>query len=88
MLGIYSALRAEVLGLYKTNWLSKFFKFFKLRFAIMLSLLLIVLSVFFQFSDYQIFNEMTDFILFNFLIIFGITILANSLFISLLVLNK
>ena len=28
MLGIYSALRAEVLGLYKTNWLSKFFKFF------------------------------------------------------------
>ncbi len=88
MLGIYSALRAEVLGLYKTNWLSKFFKVFKLRFAIMLSLMLIVLSFFFQFSDYQIFNEMTDFILFNFLIIFGITILANSLFISLLVLNK
>ena len=88
MLGIYSTLRAKQINLYNGNLLNKFFRLFKLRYAIIISLLMIVASILLKISDFKLFNENYNFIIINLIALLGINIIANSFFVSLLVIKE
>ena len=84
MLGIYSALRAKQMQLYKGKLLNKFFKLFKLPLAISLSIILIISPILVKLSGLRFFDENYDFIILSLISIMGITLIANSFFVSLL----
>jgi glycosyltransferase involved in cell wall biosynthesis len=88
MLGLFSTLRAKNLGLNKSLWLEKFFKFFSLRFSILTSILLITIPIYFEFFNYKFFSEDVNFVFLSFSVFFGLSLIGNSLTISLLSLNK
>ena len=88
MLGIYSTLRAKQINLYNGNLLNKFFRLFKLRYAIIISLLMIIASILLKISDFKLFNENYNFIIINLIALLGINIIANSFFVSLLVIKE
>ena len=87
MLGIYSTLRARQIQLYKGTLLNNFFKLFKLRLAITISAILIVTPVILKLMKFNLFNENYDFILLSLVFLTGMTLIANSLFVSLLVIK-
>jgi hypothetical protein len=88
MFGLFSSLRARDLGLYKGLWLDKFFKIFNLKIAFLLSGILVIISLSFHILDINILTKDTNFIVTIFLLFFSINLIANSLVISLLSLNK
>ena len=88
MLGIYSTLRAKQINLYNGTLLNKFFRLFKLRYAIIMSLLLIIVSILLKILDFKLFNENYNFIMINLIALLGINIIANSFFVSLLVIKE
>lgn len=87
MLGLFASLRAKSIGLYKGLWLDKFFNFFNLRVAFLISFVFVVSPfIIFHFND-SLFDEKTGFIVAIFLIFFGFSLIANSLLVSLLSLD-
>ena len=88
MFGLFSSLRAKDLGLYKGYWLNKFFKIFNLKVAFLLSVILITVSLSLYFFNIQIFTKEINFIVVIFLLFFSISLIANSLVVSLLSLSK
>ncbi len=88
MLGLFSSLRARNLGLSKSLWLEKFFNFFSLRLSILISVLLILIPLYFLIINVRFFSEEANLIFLSFSIFFGLSLIGNSLTISLLSLNK
>jgi glycosyltransferase involved in cell wall biosynthesis len=88
MFGLFSSLRARDLGLYKGLWLDKFFKIFNLKIAFLLSGILVIASLSLYVFDIDILTKDKSFIAIIFLLFFSINLIANSLVISLLSLNK
>ena len=87
MLGVYSTLRARQIQLYKGNLLNKFFKLFKLRYAILIGVVLILMSLFLTIFNFNFFNESFNFIITNLIGLIGMSIIANSFIISLLAID-
>ena len=87
MFGIFSSLQASKLKLNEYNlFLKYFFKIFKLKYAFLIGFLITILIIF---KNYLFnFNEKYTDISLNFLIFFGIMLIANSLFISLLTIDE
>jgi glycosyltransferase involved in cell wall biosynthesis len=84
MLGIYSTLRAKQIKIYKGNFLDIFFKYFKLRLALLIGIgLLFVPIILGYFKDFGV-NETSKLIFFSITSLLGINIIANSFFVSLL----
>lgn len=88
MLGLFASLRAKQLDLYKGEWLEKFFNFFSLKFSFFISTFFFILAIIFQFMEIKIFSSELNFLFLIFLIFFSINLIANSLVISLLSLDK
>ena len=89
MLGLYSTLRSETLGMVKIGQLNNFFKYFSLKLALSLSVILISLVSYLYFFDYLIFFEIINRkIFFIFSLLISTNIVINSFFISLLRINK
>ncbi len=89
MLGLYSTLRSETLGLAKIGKLSKFFKFFSLRLALILSFFIIILANSVHFFDFSyLLNHANQKIFQIFLSLIGLNIIFNSFFVSLLRIDK
>ncbi len=88
MLGLFSSLRAKNLGLSKSLWLEKFFQFFSLRLSLIISILLILNPIYFIFFDFKFPSDEVNLIFSGFSIFFGLSLIGNSLTISLLSLNK
>jgi len=88
MLGLFSSLRSRYLGLSKNIWLDKFFKIFSLRLSVLISTILIIFPIFLYYFSSSIFENDLIKILMSFFTFFGISLIANSLSISLLSLNK
>jgi glycosyltransferase involved in cell wall biosynthesis len=88
MFGLFASLRAKNLGLYNGEWLDSFFKIFNLRIAFLISFIILIFPNLFQILNINFFAKETDFILFIFSIFFSISLIANSLIVSLLSLNK
>ena len=88
MLGLFSTLRAKILGLNNDVWIDKFFKFFSLRLAFFISFIFIICPFYFEISKSQFFSNEIIFFLKCFSIFFGLSLIGNSLTISLLSLNK
>jgi hypothetical protein len=88
MLGLFTSLRARGLGLYNGPWLDNFFKIFNLKVAILSSGILILTSLILYFFNIEVYSEGIDFILINFILFFSINLIANSLVVSLLSLDK
>ena len=84
MLGIYSTLRAKQLHIYKGDLLSKFFKFFKLRLAIILGLTMVIAPILAIILNFLYFEEIYNFIYSSLIALLGVNIIANSFFVSLL----
>ncbi len=84
MLGVYSALRAKQLQIYKGDLLNKFFKLFELRLAIMLGLIMIIFPTILNILNLVSFEEIYYFIYSGLVALLGINIIANSFFVSLL----
>ena len=88
MLGIYSTLRAKQIEIYKGNLLSKFFKLFKLRLAIIIGSTIIIVPAVINFFGFILIEKDYNFILLNLSVLLGINIIANSFFISLLEIDE
>ena len=88
MFGLFTSLRAKQLGLYEGKWLKKFFNFFSLKFSFLISAFFLILGIIFQIMNIKIFSDELNFIFIIFLIFFSINLIANSLVISLLSLDK
>ena len=88
MLGLFASLRAKQLGLYKGQWLEIFFDIFNLKFSFFISALLSIVAILLQLMEIKIFPSEINFLFLNFLIFFSINLIANSLIISLLSLDK
>ena len=88
MLGLFSMLRAKQIQLYKGNLLKIFFKLFKLRFALFLSLIMILTPFVLKIINFKLFDTNYDFILFSLVGLMGITLIANSFFVSLLAIEE
>jgi len=84
MLGIYSTLRAKQLQMYNGHLLNKFFKFFKLRLAIFIGIVMIFVPLIMIGIDFNIFDEDYNFVILNLIVLLGANIIANSFFVSLL----
>ena len=78
MLGIYSALRAKQIQIYKGDLLNKFFSLFKLRLAIILGLTMIFLPSFLNIFNFIYFEDIYYFIYSGLIALLGINIIANS----------
>ena len=81
MLGLYSTLRSETLGMVKSGQLNKFFKYFSLKLALTLSLVLITSIFYLYFFDLFLFLKNPNkkiFFIFSLLIV--INIIINSFF--------
>lgn len=87
ILGLFSSLRAKKLELYRGDWLDSFFKVFNLKFSFFLSFLLLFTSGLI-YSEFDILDKKIEFMLICFTIFFSISLVANSLFVSLLSLDK
>jgi len=88
MLGLFSSLRSKYLGLSKNIWLDKFFTIFSLRLSVLISTILIIFPIILYYFNSSIFENDLIKILMSFCAFFGISLIANSLSISLLSLNK
>ncbi len=88
MFGLFTSLRAKQLGLYEGKWLKKFFNFFSLKFSFLISAFFFILGIILQIMNIKIFSDELNFIFIIFLIFFSINLIANSLVISLLSLDK
>lgn len=88
MLGLFASLRAKGLGLYNGSWLDNFFKIFSLKIAILSSGILMIAALILFFFNFQFFSKGVDFIALNFMLFFSINLIANSLVVSLLSLDK
>lgn len=88
MLGLFSKIRSVSLGLNKLNWLNNFFRLFSLRLSFIISFILIIYGCFGLYLDLSLVGKEIDFMIYYFLIFFGISLVANSITISLLTLNK
>ena len=88
MLGLFSRLRSVNLGLNKIGWLNIFFNFFSLRTSFIISLALILFGIISVSFNLNLFDTYINDVIFYFLIFFGVSLIANSLTISLLSLNK
>lgn len=88
MLGLFSSLRAKILGLNNDLWIEKFFNFFSLRLAFIISFIFMVSPFFIEAINYKFFSEEIKFFLKCFNIFFGLSLIGNSLTISLLSLSK
>ncbi len=88
ILGLFTSVRSKNLGLYKGDWLNSFFKIFSLKLSIFISIILVAVSFLITLHNFVFFSKDIEFLLAIFLIFFSISITANSLFVSLLSLNK
>ena len=88
MLGLFSSLRSQILGLGKNLWLNNFFNFFSLKLAFSISFILFLVPIFYKVLDYSFLPNNIDFILTIFIYFFCLSLLGNSLTISLLSLKK
>lgn len=88
MLGLFSRIRSVNLGLNKMNWLNNFFKFFSLRLSFIISFILIICGCFSIYFDLIFFDKEINFMIYYFSIFFGVSLIGNSITISLLSLNK
>lgn len=88
MLGLFSSLRAQNLGLYNKKWINVFFKIFNLRIALLISLIILLFSIYFLYVNIFFTSKEMGFVFFSFSIFFSISLIANSLVISLLSLDK
>ena len=88
MLGLFASLRAKQLGLYKGEWLEKFFNFFNLKFSFFISSFICIMVIILQIIEIKIISNELNYIFLVFLIFFSINLIANSLVISLLSLDK
>ena len=88
MLGLFASLRAKQLGLYKGEWLEKFFSFFNLKFSFFISGFICIMVIILQIIEIKIISNELNYIFLVFLIFFSINLIANSLVISLLSLDK
>ena len=88
MLGLFAAFRAKSLGLYQGKWLNKFFYFFNLRLVFVISAFFCILLLIKNFNNFIIISLQFDLILQVFSFYFIVCLVANSLMISLLSLNK
>ncbi len=84
MLGIYSSLRAKQLQMYNGYLLNEFFKYFKLRLALFIGLIMIFLPLIINILGINIFSEDYNFVILNLIMLLGANIIANSFFVSLL----
>jgi hypothetical protein len=88
MFGLFSSLRAKQLGLYNGEWLENFFNFFSLKFSFFISAFFSILVIILQTMEIKIFSDELNFLFLIFLIFFSINLIANSLVVSLLSLDK
>ena len=88
MLGLFSTLRARILGLNKSLWLDTFFKFFNLKLAFFISFIIIIFPFFLNFINFKFASEEIYYFILIFNTFFGLSLIGNSLTISLLSLNK
>ena len=88
MLGLFSTLRAKILGLNKSLWLDKFFKFFNLKLAFFISFIIIIFPLFLNFVNFKFASEDIYYFILNLNIFFSLSLIGNSLTISLQSLNK
>lgn len=88
MLGLFSSLRSQILGLSKSLWLNNFFNFFSLKLAFLISLILFLVPIFYKILNYNFLPNNINFILTIFIYFFGLSLIGNSLTISLLSLKK
>ncbi len=89
MLGLYSTLRAETLGISKKGVLDNFFNFFSLRLSLFLNMTIILLVNFLGFNDKILYLTDENSLLFQvFISLICLNIIFNSFFISLLRINK
>lgn len=88
MLGIYSTLRARQIDIYKGNLLTKFFKIFKLRLAIIIGLIMMVLPFITNILNVINNDNNYNFILSSLVALLGVNIIANSFFVSLLEIDE
>jgi glycosyltransferase involved in cell wall biosynthesis len=84
MLGIYSTLRAKQINIYKGDFLNIFFKYFKLRSALLVGIALIACPMVYDYFNINLFDQNYELIFFGLISLLGINIMANSFFISLL----
>jgi glycosyltransferase involved in cell wall biosynthesis len=89
MFGLFSSLIAVKLQMLKSKNINNFFKIFKIRYAFLVSLLLIILILTDNyFFDIFFVSEYVKKILYYFGIFFSILLLINSLFISLITIDE
>ena len=88
MLGLFSTLRARILGLNKSLWLDTFFRFFSLKLAFFISFLFIIFPLIINLSNFKFLSEDLYLYILSFNIFFGLSLIGNSLTISLLSLDK
>ena len=88
MLGLFSKIRSVSLGLSKMNWLNNFFKLFSLRISFIISFISIIFGFFSLYLNLDLIGKEIDFMIYYFSIFFGVSLIANSLTISLLFLNE
>ena len=84
MLGIYSTLRAKQINIYKGNFLNLFFKYFKLRSALLIGIILAAYPIVYNYLNIDLFDQKYELIIFGLTSLLGINIMANSFFVSLL----
>jgi len=86
MFGIFSSLQANKLKLNRSNhFLNYFFKIFKLKYAFLISLIIFISAIYKKYlTNIIFFDEKYVEITFSYSVFFGIILIANSLFISLL----
>ena len=84
MLGIYSTLRAKQIQLYKGKLLKKFFNLFKIHTAIIISIIMICTPFLIRLTEFTLFDENYDLVISSLVGLIGMTLVANSFFISLL----
>ena len=84
MLGLFSTIIAENLGVLKKNNLKGFFNIFTLKKSLLLNLIFLIVVYFLEFNGTTIYEKEIDDILFSFSKILSITIIFNSFFVSLL----
>ena len=89
MLGLYSTLRAETLGLLKKNKLKTFFKYFTLKLSIILNILIIIVNHYiYHFKIISLLDSYNDDVLLIMVDLISLNLIFNSFFVSLLRLNK
>jgi len=88
MLGLFSTIISEKIGLTKKDSLEKFFNIFNLKFSLIINLGTIFLLIFLKVSNINLLPNIHKDLIINFGIFISLLILINTFFISLLTIDK